>query len=296
MTLVVVAVLTKSQLIEQIIGNLQGFVEDQETVTATTSAIGPTDTTFTVDDTSSVTAGITEVGSELMWVKKVDHTSNTVTVMPAGRGWQGTTAASHASNTLVRNNPRFPRARVSQAIDQVIDSLSPDLYVITTTDITDLAAVSTYALPASVIDVLSVVWESVGPSREWVPVRTWRLNPAPAGQPNAIQVSDVILPGRTIRVTYTTNVQPWSDLWSETGLPDSCQDMVMYGACAALVDFLEPGRITTQAVEAEYLQQAIPSGASTNLARYYTQKFLQRRDEEQRKLQDSFPTVIHRTR
>jgi hypothetical protein len=85
-------------------------------VTPLTANMGPTDTTFTVDfafgQSVGITPGVVEIDSELLYVTNVDAaTTGLVTLANGfGRGYNGTTAASHTAGAVVTSRPKFPRS------------------------------------------------------------------------------------------------------------------------------------------------------------------------------------------
>ena len=119
---------TLSQLTEQTIGEVSSYVRNQESVTITTALTTASDLTITVDDASALSKGIVEINDELLYVKKSVQASGTIQILgtagnPTGRGWRGTTATSHISGSVVRNNPLFPRTQVKRAILETIKGM-----------------------------------------------------------------------------------------------------------------------------------------------------------------------------
>lgn len=88
-------------------------------VTTTTQA------TITLTDTlRTIGPGATlAIGDELMYVRSMAGAVATVI-----RGFRGTTAATYAINTLVEENPRFPKYRIKQALKDEIRSWPASLF------------------------------------------------------------------------------------------------------------------------------------------------------------------------
>ena len=63
-----------------------------------------------------------EIGQELMLVTAANTSTRTLTV---SRGYAGTTAATHADETNIFNNPTFPRKSVYEAVSDNISRLYP---------------------------------------------------------------------------------------------------------------------------------------------------------------------------
>ena len=111
---------TFAEIVEDTLAEVSSYVKNQEAITVLTQTATDSDTTLTVDDANSLSRGIVEIGNELVYVKSVNATAGTVTILPGGRGWRGTTAAAHGLNTILRNNPTFPRDQIRRAINDTI--------------------------------------------------------------------------------------------------------------------------------------------------------------------------------
>lgn len=101
---------------------LSGQVEEKNKLNG---AINSTATSLaTVYDLNGLRPGtVFEIDSEMFYIWEASVSSKTLTVE---RGWNGTTAASHAANAIVTVNPRFPRAQILEAInDEIADLSSP---------------------------------------------------------------------------------------------------------------------------------------------------------------------------
>ena len=101
---------TLNELTEQTLGEINGYVRNQESVTIALNVVDSDDLSITVDDASAISKGIVEIDDELIYVKKSIAASGTIQVLgtatnQVGRGWRGTTATSHVSGSVVRNNP-----------------------------------------------------------------------------------------------------------------------------------------------------------------------------------------------
>ena len=283
---------------------MNGFSTVQDQSTHLTQPATDSDTTLTVANTQAVSRGLVEIGDELIWVDDVDKVATTLTVPPYGRGFRGSTAAAHASGTRVISAPLFPRSLVKQAINESITAVFPDLWAVGTTTIAYTAAKTTYPLPAGVKEILSVTWSTTGPTKEWLPVRRWRLdrnaNTTSFSNGTSLSVYDAILPGRTLQVVYTTaptQMTNGSDVFSTvTGLPDSTQDVIRLGAAYRMVPFFDAAHLSGMSAEADVAAQQLRGNQSTQLGRYFTQMYQMRLAEEAQSLQRIYPTRSHYTR
>jgi hypothetical protein len=301
-------VATLSNLIDEVKTNLQGYTLNQDRLTYVANAGGITDSgvSIQVGSQDNLAKGVVEIDDELIYVDSFDKTNNTLNVIPAGfgRGFQGTTAVSHAQYAPVILSPTFPRISIKRAINDTIGSLYPKLWGTASTTFTFNGVVNTYTLPVEAEDVISLAWQSVGSSKEWYPVKRWRPDPmANTGaftSGNTVTVYDGITPGRTVQVFYTKEpsllVNNSDEFTTVTGLTESCRDVVALGAAYRLLSYLDPGRINLASAEADTADSKLPSTAGTSASRYIFALYQQRLNEEASKLQGKYPTKIRYNR
>jgi hypothetical protein len=167
-------------------------------------------------------------------------------------------------------------------------------------------AKSTYSLPDEVETVLAVAYETTGPSKEWLPVRGYRVDPmantTAFGSRNSITLLSGVESGRTVQVFYSSAPAVMDtandDFEITTGLPESCKDVIILGASARLASFIDPGRLTYSSAEADAMSNVVNRsyGSGANASKYLLALYQQRLQEEARKLQDRTPIRIHFTR
>lgn len=294
---------TFKQMVDETMLNLAGFGMRHDPVTYITGSLSSSATSTTIADTESIGKGVIEIDDELIYVSSFDRATGVVNIPPFGRGFAGTTAATHAANAMVTINPTYTRQAVKKALNDTVLAVFPDLFGVASHTFTYSPAVTTYSLPAAVQSVLAVSYQAIGSSQEWRPVRGWRVDPMadttafPTG--NTITLTSVVEPGRTVRVTYTTEPAVMAvdaDVFTTvTGLPESCRDVITFGAAYRLLSFVDSGRTQFMAPEALAQSAGIQSGSATNSAKYVYALFQQRLQEEKRKLQEKFPVRIHFT-
>ncbi len=295
---------TLSQLTEQTIGEVSSYVRNQESVTITTALTTASDLTVTVDDATALSKGIVEINDELLYVKKSVQASGTIQILgtagnPTGRGWRGTTATSHISGSVVRNNPLFPRTQVKRAILETIKGMN--FPVIANETFTFNGSDYSYIMPDSLIDITGVSTELPDSTGVWALIKRWRLdtnylNGNTTGQ--ALILNESPQPGMPVRVQYTkypTTITDNQDL-TVSGLPSSCEDVVRLGAMYRLLSTVDPGKVTATSVSADALDQPVSAGASTNVAKYIFQLYTVRLAEEISKQQANFLNTIQYTR
>ncbi|MFF4019990.1 hypothetical protein [Streptomyces sp. NPDC001843] len=292
---------TFDQLVKQVRQQLLGFALNQESVSELSVSMTAGDTTFTCDASTvtNLSRGLVEIDDELILVKTFDQTSGVVSVMGLtnGRGYEGTTAASHSAHTLVTSNPAFPRARIKEAINQTITTLYPELVVFSSTEITKLAPQVEYELPSDCSDVWYVTGQLIGPSKVAQPLPNWRYNPKartanfPSGK--SIQILDYVTAGQAVKVVYakppTQLANNSDDFAATTGYPDRYTDLVVYGTCMRLLPALESARLQQQSVEATERAPLVPPASAAKAMAMYAQLYQQRLAEERDQLYADVP-------
>jgi hypothetical protein len=308
---------TLTNMIDEVLVNLAGYTFQQDRSTYLKSAVITTTSTIasptilSLGSTDSVGKGILEIDEELLWVDNFDRVSNTATVSPYGRGYLGTTAATHAAEAKVTISPTFPRFSVKRAINDTIRSLGANIFAVKSTTFTFNAAVSTYAFAnLSIKNILTVSWQEIGPSKEWRPIRHWDLdsvaNPEAFGyvsgtdQVQTITLGEAPISGRTVKVIYATDPNPFSSnsevYTTVTGLPESTRDVVILGAAYRLLSYLDPARAAQVSPQADETDSKRPYGASQTATKQLYALYTQRLNEETKAQQQNYPPRVHYSR
>ena len=292
---------TLTNLIDDAQLNLAGFTYRQDRATYLINDISTTDLTLKVASTDNIGKGIIEIEDEMMWVDSYDRQSNTITIAPYGRGYNGTTAAAHTANTKITIAPTYPRQAVKRAINDTINSVYPKVYATGSSVVSFLASRTTYAVPAEAIQLLSMAWESVGPTKEWLPIRQWRWDPIayaptfPTGK--TVSIYDNVLPGRNINIVYShmpVPLETGSDNFEAvSGLPSSMRDVIIYGASWRLASFFDPARNSITSPQSDEIDSKRPYGTGANVTRQLQTLYLQRLEEESLKQKLQYPTRVH---
>ena len=308
---------TLTNMIDEVLVNLAGYTFQQDrstyikTAISTTTSSVASPTILSLGSTDSVGKGIIEIDEELIWVDSFDRVANTATVSPYGRGYLGTTAATHDAESKVTISPTFPRFSVKRAVNDTIRSLGANMFAVKSTTFTFNAAISTYAFAnLNIKNILTVHWQSIGPTKEWIPIRKWDLdasaNPEAFGyttgtdQVQTITLGEAPVSGRTVKVVYatdpavfTTNSQDYSTI---TGLPESTKDVVILGAAYRLLSFLDPARAAQVSPQADETDSKRPYGASQSATKQLYALYVQRLNEETKAQQQNYPPRVHYSR
>jgi hypothetical protein len=304
-------------MMDEVLINLAGYTFQQDRSTYLTSAVTTTTSTSAsplvlgLGSTDSVGKGILEVDEELMWVDSFDRVANTATVAPYGRGYLGTTAATHTADSKVTISPTFPRYTVKRAINDTIRSLGANIFAVKSTTFTFNAAQSTYAFAnLNIKNILTITWQDIGPSKEWRIIRRWDLdavaNPEAFGYTTGtdtvqtITLGEAPISGRTVKVVYATDPNPFtsnSEVYTTvTGLPESTRDVVILGAAYRLLSFLDPARAAQVSPQADETDSKRPYGASQSATKQLYALYTQRLNEETKAQQQNYPPKVHYSR
>lgn len=290
---------TVAQLIDQCSSLLHSHTGVVEMSTFLTSSVTSSATEIEVAHPRRVNQGIIEVDNELMLVSDQGVTS-TVSIFPGQRGFMGTTAAAHSVNARVINDPLIPRHRLFEEIQSTIRQLD-DLYQVKTTELTSSATVNTFEIPAEVVRILKVQYETIGPSKEWITVNSYVMDPNAdfaTGKALTLHANGCIYPGRRIQVTYQAALGvpvATTDSLETLGIPAEMHDVLRYGACWRAVKTLAPSRMNARAVESPETNGVSPNSIS-EVAKELFQLFAFRRDEERKRLLTKYPKRKHYVR
>jgi hypothetical protein len=297
---------TFGSMTDEVVRKLAGFTLRQDRQTHLTAAVNTTAVSITVASANNISNGIIQIDDELIYVDSYDRNSGVLSIPPYGRGYNGTSPSSHAVGARVIVSPTFPSVDVKDAINETLLSTFPDLYTTGIHTFSFSPAKSTYPLPEEVETVLAVSYETTGPSKEWLPIRGYRVDPMANTEAfnsrNSLTLLSGVESGRTVQVFYTSAPTVMDadddDFEIVTGLPASCKDLIVIGASARLASFIDPGRLTFGSAESDQQSQIAGRsyGAGTNAAKYLLALYDKRLAEEARKLNDRNPIRIHFTR
>ncbi len=303
---------TLTNMMDEVQANLAGYTFQQDRSTYLTSAVSTTTSSsaspliLSLGSTDSVGKGVVEIDEELLWVDSYDRVANTATVSPYGRGYLGTTAATHTADSKVTIAPTFPRFNVKRAINDTIRSLGANIFAVKTTTFTFNAAQSTYAFNnLNIKNIITLTWEAIGPTQEWVPIRRYDFDSVAdadtfgAGA-QTITLGEAPIPGRTVKVVYATDPTAFTlntqDYVTQSGLPESTRDVVILGAAYRLLAFLDPARAAQTSPQADETDSKRPYGSSQSATKQLYALYTQRLNEETKAQQQNYPPRVHFSR
>lgn len=279
---------------------LSGLVEQRNKINGSLTATGTT-VTMLYDLTGIREGAVLEIDSELMYVWAVETGSKTVTVE---RGFNGTTAATHASGTVTIVNPRFPRHQILEAInDDLYDLAAPanGLYRIRNLDLPWNGSDILVNLPA-VGDIIDVIQVRIRYTSTDYPVLrnvqlVRNLPTSDFGSGIALKMNE---PDRaaTLRVVYkspfTRVTKESDDLQTVAGYPLSAEDILVMGAQIRLMAPREIKRNLTESQGDTRRADEVPSGAVSNSVMNLMRLRRDRIMAEATKLDSQYPLYMNR--
>lgn len=246
---------------------LSGTIEEQNKLSA---SIDSDDTSLVMSyDLAGLRAGVVfEIDSELFYIWEATSGSKAVTVE---RGYAGTTAASHSSGSIVKLNPRFPKAQMLEALNQDIDDLASPLnglFYVNTLDIqyngSDRQLNITGA--TSIIDLVDVRLRYL--SDDFPVLRKVRLQRdlPTADFPSGFSlVFDELVMSGTLRVRYKSpfsRVSSISDnIQSVAKVPTSMEDILELGVMSRMLSVREIKRNFIESQGDTRRSDEVPAGA-----------------------------------
>jgi hypothetical protein len=293
--------ITLTQLVDDVQLNLQGFVGKQDRATHLTATLTDSSTSMTVSSTENIGKGIIEIDDELIWIDGYERSTGIITAAPYGRGYNSSDAASHAQYAKVTISPTFPRVSIKRSINDTINSVYPSVFATDSTTLEYISARNTYELPTNAISVMGLRWKTVGPTKEWLPVRRFEpdlmANTTAFTSGKSVTILDAITPGQTIQVYYSKLPSELSNnsdtLETTAGLPASMRDVIIYGAAYRLISFLDPSKFAASSPEADEIDSKRPYGFGQSVTRQLFTLYQQRLQEESLKQKQQYPVRVH---
>lgn len=301
---------TLGALVEHTRHLLSGADSSTDTVAALAAPVDATATTLNVEvdelEASALPTGVVEIDFEQMRAKSSSGQDGTVTLWPFGRGYRGTTAATHAAGAEVRFGPEWPASTIAREINGVLTELYPALYAVHSTDTTVPSDGGWLTVPDEDAVAVSSVWvrDDTLPD-QWVRWDRWSYSPqvhAHDATTRALRLGGGLTPGATVRVftirrpkLFTEPFNASEDFTTVTGLDARLTDLIALGVARRLAPFADVARL--QSVSATAADpQAKPPNAGLSAVRTLHSLYLSRLEQEAAVLAKEHPIHVHLTR
>ena len=291
---------TCGDLITEASAQLHGWGTTQDRITPLAADLDSSSLTFTVSyafgQSVGISPGVVEIDSELIYVVSVDPNTGIVTVAPGGRGYSGTTPTTHTAGTKVVSRPKFPRVWLFKQINEIIESVFPDLFAVGTYTGTMTWPSNRYNLGSTIGQprrALSAEWQDT--LGNWRPLQSFSIDP----WDGTFVLGTTPMPGRPFRVQYACEPRAFlsetDDLVTRTGLPASAADVLTLGVVAKQAPGLDISRAQLSSVEQSDRSRVVPPSAGVNVAKYIMAEFQDRLMNEAASLRKQYKTRIVRT-
>jgi len=295
------AIDTWDTLTDEVTSKLLGFTIANEQICSLVVPISASATSITVDATDMVSRGIVEIDQELIYVSSVSGA--TLTIPTWGRGFKGTTPATHATGAAVVVAPSFPRSIVAREINNAIRDVWPTLAAVKTYDV-DIAPVTwQYEMPADCERVIGVEWKYTD-FDGWHPLLGWELTSSALSTDYAtgkyLSISEPLIAGVSLHVTYGARPSMMSagaDVFTTTtGLSATVRDVVVLGAAVRLSPWLDAGRAVVTTVASDAMGQTKAIGNSIGIGRELRNQYQIRLEQERQAQRTLYPIRSHKVR
>jgi len=274
---------TRDDLIEEILLNFGGYMNDQELMGTLAQPIVASTTSFRVngsvfgdDAQAGFQPGVIEIGTELIYVGKINPDTGDFT--DCIRGFRGSKATSHSVGSAVRDHPKVPRLRVVRAINECLSSVHPKLYAIRQMDF-DWVSNGVFELPAGTTQVNSVGLQNPNRDGERRRSRRWQFVHADPGvvSGRSVRVYD-LWPHAKVTVQFGAQAGRFEedangDFEQTTGLPEWCREVVVNGAAYRIAGYLDAGLIAERTAEGDLLAAQSPIGQGEKLSTYFFSQY-----------------------
>lgn len=288
---------TLESLVHQVLLRGESWLGDQSVVGTLSQAATNIATTMTITgptytDGTGVSAGLVEIGEELVYAKSANRTNGTISDLI--RGWRGTAAVAHNIGETVRFDPVFPRVDVEQAINDAIVGVFPRLFGVAVAPITAINGTERYKLPTGCDRIVAVYAKRLtATTMATRPLKWWWHDQTM----NEIAVP-AYLGGYEIRVDYTFSPKRLTDnaqAFSASGLPDWAEEVVVLGALQRLLVGPEMSGLLGRNLEQTMLGQAgLQPPRTGSVTQLVTGLYEQRLAQAEQRLWAQYPPHIVR--
>ncbi len=188
---------------------------------------------------------------------------------------------------------------MARCLNDAILGTYPYLFGIGTSTFTPSVTGWSNSLPADAVAVLRVETQDPG-TGDWDEIKAYETKFS-ADATTFPTGNGIILPAsgpwsQTVRMVYAKlpeKLAAEADLFSATGLPASCKDLIVYGALARLTPAMDTSRLVTESAEADAMDSPRPIGSAGNVSKLYEAKYNQRLLMERTALLQKYPVAIH---
>lgn len=205
----------------------------------------------------------------------------------------------HAAGAMVYVNPKFSNFEIFDAMNRELAALSAPtngLFRVEDYVLTYNPIISGYDFPHSVLDIYQVRYTDPGPSQDWVISQDWEFT-RHAGDDftsdNALFIRDAYPHQNVVvkvKLPFSQLVTSMSTQISESGLPESCYDILALGAAWRLTSPREIRRNFNEVQGDTRRANEVPPGSQLGGSRELERRRQQRINEEAARLSQQYPS------
>lgn len=285
---------TFAELVEETLLEVEGFSGDQGIFGTLAGEVTNSASSFTVNgpvlpDGSGMSTGMVEIGDELCYVQNLNRATGAMSGVL--RGWRGTAPVAHATGSLVRANPLYPRIAVKRSINRTILAVWPRVYGVGSSTFPVSSERPVYDIP-NADNILEVTWYDV-PTTQSIVCRNYKFSK----QRGTIEVWDA-QPHTPLTIVYgrrPAELVSNSSQFSTTFLPDFTESLIVTGAALRLIQGVTLSAVPHAAMEQTLLAQTgLQLGqAGGNAVKLYAALYEQRLAEAERQLAATWPAPTY---
>ena len=247
-----------------LIARCRRFMGDYGTTDTNTISLSASATSMTVTDSSIYSPRwIVQVDSELLYTKSIPSS----TVVNVGRGYQGTTAASHAVSSTLTIQPAFSDQEYLDALNEALDAAFPMLYQrVQDESITAILTDWEYTIPnlnGSPIPYISKVFVKTTGEDRFEEKRDWSVirGATPLLVFNRAEDATVRIDGFGPFASFTSTASTTSAQW-----PGNADSFLVEYACQRLLTSGEARRVRQDVGPRDARENANRTGSSMSAA------------------------------
>lgn len=272
---------------------LTGSVEERNQLSAPMS---------TVDTTATLTHNLGSIdrGAKLsIALEDMYVWGKSSQVATVARAEFGSVVSAHATGDVVYVNAKFSNYEIYDAVNKELAALSSPvngLFCLQDYVLDYNPVITGYDFPyTNIIDIYQVRYTTPGPSQDWTISQDWeytRHSGDDFASDNALFIRDAYPNQQVVvkaKVGFTSLSPDMNAVISDTGLPDTCNDILSLGAAWRLTSPREVRRNFTEVQGDTRRANEVPPGAQLGGSRELGRLRQQRINEEAARLSQQYP-------
>lgn len=282
---------TLVDLVTDVLETVYSYAQVKDRILLLVTDVAPSDGTLAVSPQDSLQVQRNMVlqlcvenssASELVRVMAVNTTTGLITVQ---RGVRNTTGQAWAAATaMVHVEPEYPISSIVREINHEIVGIVPDIWCVKNFSTTVSAGWQIgYNMPSDCQGINKIEYYPSGTQNFWEPVRRYRYD----FTSQIVTILTLMQPGRPMNIIYRgepTGMTADTDTVAATGLPATCDELLVLGTAYRLISKRTSGRLVDTRAETpltgQYRQPSFVQDAVKSLFAMYQQRLQQERERQ----------------